>query len=124
MGDGGSPTRLWRRPICGGRAAAATLTRVGAAARRSVLGEWDDLEAYLPKVNAPGSRAPSYRAASPAGHTCVHFLGLPAAAPELAAELASFREAVDAALPGLYEWLDEASLHVTVRSLDAVVDAD
>ena len=85
---------------------------------RGVLAEWDDLEAYLPRVNAAGSRAPSYRDESPHGHTCVGFLGLPHSSPAFAEELASLRAAVDEALPGCYAWLAEGSLHVTVRALD------
>lgn len=83
-----------------------------------VLAEWDDLAAYLPRVNAAGSRASSYRDESPHGHTLVGFLHLPDAQPALAGELARFRAAVDAALPGCYSWFSETSLHVTVRSLD------
>ena len=38
----------------------------------SVLSEWDDLDEYLPRVNAPGSRIESYRETSPSGSTNVH----------------------------------------------------
>ena len=31
--------------------------------------------------------------------------------------LADFRNAVDAALPGMYVWFDDSSLHVTLRGL-------
>ena len=42
---------------------------------RGVLDEWSDLETYLPRVNAPGSRIGSYREASPQGSTLVAFVG-------------------------------------------------
>ena len=80
---------------------------------RGVLDEWSDLEAYLPRVNAPGSRISSYREASPQGSTLVAFIG----ASELRELVAQFRSAVDALLPGRYAWLDDASLHCTVRAL-------
>lgn len=31
--------------------------------------------------------------------------------------LANFRKAVEAEVPGMYAWFDEASLHVTVRAI-------
>ena len=80
---------------------------------RGVLDEWSDLETYLPRVNAPGSRISSYREASPQGSTLVAFIG----ASELRELVALFRSAVDALLPGRYAWLDDASLHCTVRAL-------
>ena len=80
---------------------------------RGVLDEWSDLETYLPRVNAPGSRIGSYREASPQGSTLVAFIG----ALELRELVAQFRSAVDALLPGRYAWLDDASLHCTVRAL-------
>ena len=80
---------------------------------RGVLDEWSDLEAYLPRVNAPGSRIGSYREASPQGSTLVAFVGN----SELRELVAPFRSAVDALLPGRYAWLDDASLHCTVRAL-------
>jgi hypothetical protein len=80
---------------------------------RGVLDEWSDLEAYLPRVNAPGSRIGSYRESSPQGSTLVAFIG----ASELRELVAQFRSAVDALLPGRYAWLDDASLHCTVRAL-------
>ena len=80
---------------------------------RGVLDEWSDLEAYLPRVNAPGSRIGSYRESSPQGSTLVAFIG----ASELRELVAQFRPAVDALLPGRYAWLDDASLHCTVRAL-------
>ena len=78
-----------------------------------VLDEWSDLETYLPRVNAPGSRIGSYRESSPQGSTLVAFIG----ASELRELVAQFRSAVDALLPGRYAWLDGASLHCTVRAL-------
>ena len=80
---------------------------------RGVLDEWSDLETYLPRVNAPGSRISSYREASPQGSTLVAFIGT----SELRELVAQFRSAVDALLPGRYAWLDDASLHCTVRAL-------
>ena len=83
-----------------------------------VLSEWDDVEEYLPRVNAPGSRISSYREASPAGATLVSFLRLSEEPGELARLLTAFRQAVEALLPGRYAWLSDESLHCTVRALD------
>ena len=80
---------------------------------RGVLDEWSDLETYLPRVNAPGSRIGSYREESPSGVTLVAFIGT----SELRELFALFQAAVDALLPGRYAWLDDASLHCTVRAL-------
>ena len=80
---------------------------------RGVLDEWSDLETYLPRVNAPGSRISSYREESPSGVTLVAFVGN----SELRELVVQFRSAVDALLPGRYAWLDDASLHCTVRAL-------
>ena len=96
------------------RAAATEVERV-----QGVLREWSDLAEYLPRANAAGSRAASYRAASPTGCTCVAFL--PGDHP-VRGRLARFRRAVDEALPGRYAWLEDASLHCTLRSLDPAPD--
>ena len=80
---------------------------------RGVLDEWSDLETYLPRVNAPGSRIGSYRESSPAGQPLVAFVG----ASELRELVAQFRSAVDARLPARYAWRDDAALHCTVRAL-------
>ena len=85
-----------------------------------VLSEWDDLPAYLPRVNAPGSRIGSYREGSPSGATLAGFLELARSAEggELLSGLGAFRAAVDELLPGRYAWLADESLHCTVRALD------
>ncbi len=82
----------------------------------SVISEWNDVQTYLPKVNAPGSRIGSYRQGS-RGYTCVAFIdsSLP---QHLRDVLSEFRGAVDEEFPGRYGWLDETSLHCTLRSLD------
>jgi hypothetical protein len=36
-----------------------------------------------------------------------------------AGAIRSFRQQVDAALPGMYSWFDDASLHITVRAIIA-----
>ena len=80
-----------------------------------VISEWDDVQTYLPKVNAPGSCFGSYRQDS-RGCTCVAFIdsALPV---RLRASLSEFRDALDKEFPGRYGWLDETSLHCTLRSL-------
>ena len=82
----------------------------------SVISEWNNEQAYLPKVNAPGSRIRSYRQDCH-GRTCVAFIDstLP---KHIRSLLSEFRDAVDQAFPGRYGWLDETSLHCTLRSLD------
>lgn len=85
---------------------------------QSVLAAGEDSATYLPKVNAPGSRASSYHEASPSGVTCVVFWGEQPELEPLRIWLRGFQQAVDAAFPGVYSWVDEGSLHCTVRSLD------
>ena len=100
-----------------------------------VLAEWCDVDAYLAPANQPGSRASTYRHASPTGRTVVCFLDAaaapspaapPTAAPAtppttaLLSKVAMFQAEVDALLPGRYVWLAPASLHVTLRAADAV----
>ena len=81
-----------------------------------VISEWNDVQAYLPKVNAPGSRIGSYRQDF-RGQTCVAFIDstMPTYLRDV---LSEFRHAVDEEFPGRYGWLDETSLHCTLRSLD------
>ena len=81
-----------------------------------IICEWDNAQAYLPHVNAPGSRINTYRAASPSGSTLVGFLQNQAPA-ELEKALAAFRVAVDTLLPGRYAWLADESLHCTLRAI-------
>jgi len=81
-----------------------------------VLAEWDDSEAYLPRVNAPGSRASSYRERSPHGSTSVIFWD-ERAIHLFQHQLSELREAVDAILPGHFQWADRHSLHCTLRAL-------
>ena len=84
----------------------------------SVVEEWEDLSAYLEKVNAPGSRMTSYRMGS-LGATCVAFLDQ-AMPTSLKRILVEFRIAIDLAFPGRYAWLSESSWHCTLRSLDTL----
>jgi hypothetical protein len=88
------------------------LTRV-----QKTLGEWegDALTDYLVGANRAGSRASSYRDASPPGVTLVAFARVHGST--LAGLLADFQREVDALLPGRFAWLDVESLHVTVRGL-------
>jgi len=86
---------------------------------QSVVDEWnDDLDSYLSKVNAPGSRIQSYRDASTAGgRTCAVFVDDDAMPSALRRCLGEFRRDVDVAFPGRYSWMGEGSLHCTLRSL-------
>ena len=79
-----------------------------------VVSEWENLEEYLPKVNAPGSRIGSYREGKD-GSTCVAFLDIP---NDLRKILTDFKLSVDSAFPGRYAWMEDKSLHLTLRSLD------
>jgi len=84
----------------------------------SVLSEWDDEAAYLPRVVAEGARISTYREASPSGTTLVAFLDEgEAESAALAASLSAFRLAVNERFPGRFAWLRQESLHVTVRAL-------
>lgn len=79
-----------------------------------------------PKVNIGGRRETHYRSPHIEA-TLVAFLSLQRgnSAPEehlsgrpvVPPYLQSFRESVDALLPGYYAWFDEDALHVTIRAL-------
>ena len=82
----------------------------------SVMSEWNDAQTYLPRVNAPGSRIGSYRQDT-RGNTCGAFID--SAMPSYLRKcLSEFRNAVNDEFSGRYVWLDESSLHCTLRSLD------
>ena len=82
----------------------------------NVISEWNDVQTYLPKVNAHGSHIGSYRQ-NLVGRTCVAFID--SNVPQHLRDcLSEFRAAVDEEFPGRYAWLDQASLHCTLRSLD------
>ena len=82
----------------------------------SVISEWNDAQTYLPRVNAPGSHIGSYRQDT-RGNTCVAFIDS-AMPSHLRKCLSEFRNAVNDEFSGRYVWLDESSLHCTLRSLD------
>lgn len=84
-----------------------------AAAAAATLAEFQPGHAYWRHASRDGSRTGHYREAA-RGATLV----APVPAACVAAwQLAAFRAAVDAALPGVYGWHSDASLHVTVRAL-------
>jgi len=85
-----------------------------AAAAAQTLAEFapQRLAAYWVDVARDGGREEHYRGAA-RGATLV----APLPADVYAAQLAAFRDAVDAALPGAYAWFAEDSLHITVRAL-------
>ena len=80
---------------------------------RSVLDEFSrpNLEAYWPFAAKDGNREVHYRAGH-VGSTAVTFL------PSVPPLLREFRAAVDSALPGMYCWFDDSSLHMTIRALE------
>ena len=65
---------------------------------------------YWPLASRDGGREPHYRDDT-FGATLVARLKKPPPA------VAEFRAAVDAALPGMYAWFHDDSLHVTLRGL-------
>lgn len=83
-----------------------------AAYVQKVLGAFDNenLEEYYFHASKDGNRSAHYRT-SKAGVTLVHFLAM------LPAALMSFKAKVEAALPGLYDWFAEESIHITIRAL-------
>jgi hypothetical protein len=81
----------------------------------SVYSEWNDTHAYLEKVNIPGE---PYRNGSKVGYTCVAFLDLDTWVTN---EMETLRQQIDEALPGKYEWLQNKSLHCTIRSLNPAI---
>lgn len=87
---------------------------------RQVLAEADDLKAYLPAVQRPGSVG-RYRRDEGLGSSLVAFVQPPASgdAPEsgLLGAVTAFRADVEKLLPGLYDFFPEHALHVTVRAI-------
>ena len=92
---------------------AAPPSPAAAAAAAATLAEFEPqrLQAYWADVARDGSRETHYRGAA-RGATLVAPLHA-----AYTAQLAKFRKAVDAELPGAYAWFADDSLHVTVRAL-------
>lgn len=85
---------------------------------QSVLSEAANVTEYVKRVNPSRENAfsniSSYR--NPVeGCTCIAFLSKN---HQLLATLRSFRHEVDQSFPGRYEWMEEESLHCTLRSID------
>lgn len=70
----------------------------------------ENLERYWPLVARDGGREGHYRDVNFGATLVARLKRLPAA-------VAQFRLAVDEALPGMYVWFDDSSLHVTLRGL-------
>lgn len=81
----------------------------------AVLAE-PEAEDYWFAASRDGNRRAHY-ADTHLGVTLVHFLRTGAAAAAVLAAAERFRRAVDAALPGMYYWFDDAALHVTLRAI-------
>ncbi|KAL3901746.1 MAG: hypothetical protein SGCHY_000374 [Lobulomycetales sp.] len=79
----------------------------------SVLEESSDPD-YFSKVSAPGNRIPHYRAPH-TEDTLVAYIG--ESAPAIRHAINLFREAVDALLPGMYQWMHPEALHVTILGM-------
>ncbi|CAI5966393.1 unnamed protein product [Closterium sp. NIES-64] len=81
---------------------------------RGVVDEFGskNLAKYWLHASKDGNRSSHYRKPK-MGATVVHFL----APHEVPAALSVFRRLVDTALPGLYEWFSDDSLHITLRAL-------
>lgn len=88
-------------------------SKAAAAAAAATLAEFapERLATYWVDVARDGGREEHYRGDA-RGATLVAPLR-----DTYAAELAAFRAAVDAALPGAYVWFADESLHITVRAL-------
>jgi hypothetical protein len=81
-----------------------------------VLSEWDDTTSYLENVRTPPAQP--YREGSPTGYCCVIFLELKDTADPIMNIIQRFRENVDEAFPGRFEWMQDSSLHCTLRAMD------
>lgn len=86
---------------------------------RKVVAEWDAPD-YWFDASKDGNREMHYRG-NAMGATLVHWVQPPglggAAVQALLSAVQAFRREVDATLPGMYAWFDDASLHVTLRNL-------
>jgi hypothetical protein len=81
------------------------------AAVNSVLAAFASVDDYWVKAGGDGSRELHYRETK-MGATLVARVG-----GRLPDAVGAFKRAVEAALPGMYAWFEDASLHVTVRGL-------
>ena len=100
--------------ICDGRSVVTALpSDAAAAATAATLAEFapEKLATYWVDVARDGGREEHYRGDA-RGATLVAQLST-----TYATQLAAFRAAVDAALPGAYVWFADESLHITVRAL-------
>ncbi|KAJ7549805.1 hypothetical protein O6H91_07G070300 [Diphasiastrum complanatum] len=70
----------------------------------------ENLENYLAHFSEDGYHSAHYKN-SRSGVSLVHFIATPPPS------LARFRQRVESALPGLYDWFSESSLHITIRPL-------
>lgn len=93
---------------------------------QSVLAEATDVRAYLPSVRKPGSIERYRELRLTPGASVVAFVGRggvshqddgSVAHAHLWRVLAEFRRRVEAAVPGVYEWIDEHALHCTLLAL-------
>jgi hypothetical protein len=80
-----------------------------------VLSEWDDEQKYLNNVNTVG--APYRTSSSTNSVTCISFLDLKSI-PTIWQAVCSLRLKVDEDFSGRYEWMNDDSLHCTIRALD------
>ncbi|KAH8973662.1 hypothetical protein BDL97_01G060000 [Sphagnum fallax] len=69
-----------------------------------------NLNSYYFHASKDGNRSTHYRDYK-GGVTLVHFLS------SIPVALAKFKEQVEEAMPGMYDWFSEESLHVTLRAL-------
>lgn len=97
---------------------------------QDVVRETEQLETYLSKVNAPGHRWGQHYNTVWTETTLACFLTngdedveTSSSTGHLLALLASFRERVDALLPGAYRWMPQQSLHLSLRALESRTNA-
>jgi len=111
-------TRLpLKEPVDMSEAAAEEVERV-----QKIVAEADDPD-YWYHASRDGSREGHYKSGA-LGVTLIHELACfkPGGdqlgwSTQLPGTIHKFRERVEAALPGLYTWFDDSSLHVTVRAI-------
>jgi hypothetical protein len=81
-----------------------------------VLAESEDFGAYFPHINDASRRKSFYDETCIPELTLVHFV----TSQEIHQILCKFREGIDKEFPGLYFWMPDEALHMSLRAVNLV----
>lgn len=81
-----------------------------------ILAEPDDFETYFPHINNNSRRKDFYTETCAPEISIVHFL----TSAEIREIIRKFRSGIEKEFPSLYYWMDDASLHMSLRAINFV----